>query len=75
MICEKIRTKFSDSCDLSIIFVVISFLVSVVADVPVPGYQAYLQFEYQVLIGQCSDADTQYRQLFKVLCATEDVTG
>jgi hypothetical protein len=71
--------------DLSIKFVVVVFLVSAVpkmADVSVQGYQAFwadkrasLQSEYQVLIGQCPDADTQYRQLYKVLCAIEDVAG
>lgn len=53
-----------------------------IADITVPGYQAFwadkhasLQSEYQVMIGQYPDADTQYRQLFKVLCAIEEMAG
>jgi hypothetical protein len=49
---------------------------------PVPGYQAFwaekrasLQVEYKTLIGNYLDADTQYRQLFKMLCNIEDVAG
>jgi hypothetical protein len=52
------------------------------ADVSVPGYQAFwaykrasLKSEYQVLIKQYPDADTQHRQLFKLLCDIEDVAG
>jgi hypothetical protein len=52
------------------------------ANAPVPGYQAFwaerrasLQSEYQVLIEQYHDADTQYKLLYKNLCDTEDVTG
>jgi hypothetical protein len=52
------------------------------AAVPVPGYQAFwadkrasLQAEYNTLIEKYPDADTQYRQLYSALCATEDVAG
>jgi hypothetical protein len=52
------------------------------AAAPVPGYQAFsaekrasLQAEYKTLIENYPDADTQYRQLFKVLCSIEDVAG
>jgi hypothetical protein len=52
------------------------------AAVPVAGYQAFwadnrssLQAEYKTLMGNYPDADTQYRQLFKVLCDIEDVAG
>jgi hypothetical protein len=52
------------------------------AAAPVPGYQAFwaekrasLQAEYKNLIGNYPDADTQYRQPFKVLCNIEDVAG
>jgi hypothetical protein len=52
------------------------------AAVPLPGYQAFwaekrasLQAEYKTLIKNYADADTQYRQLFKVLCSIEDVAG
>jgi hypothetical protein len=52
------------------------------ADVPVPGYQAFwadkqasLQSEYEVLRRQYPDADTQHRLLFQILCAIEDVAG
>jgi hypothetical protein len=45
------------------------------AVVPVPGYQAFwadkrasLKSEYRVLIKQYADVDTQYTQLFKLLC-------
>jgi hypothetical protein len=48
---------------------------------PLPGYQAFstekrvsLQAEYETLIENYPDADTQYRQLFKVLCNIEEVT-
>jgi hypothetical protein len=44
------------------------------ADIPVPGYQAFwtdtcnkLKSEFQQLIGQFSDADAQLKQLFKVI--------
>jgi hypothetical protein len=52
------------------------------AAAPVPGYQAFwaekrasLQAEYETLIENYPDADTQYRQLFKVLCKIEEVAG
>jgi hypothetical protein len=52
------------------------------ADAPVPGYQAFwaerrasLQSEYQVLLKQYPEADTQYRLLYKTSCDTEDVAG
>jgi hypothetical protein len=48
----------------------------------VPRYQAFwaerrslLQSEYQVLIKQYPDADTEYRLLYKTLCDIEDVAG
>jgi hypothetical protein len=51
-------------------------------EVPVPVNQAFwakkrasLQSEYPAFIEKYPDADTQYRQLFKVLCTTEDVAG
>jgi hypothetical protein len=34
-----------------------------------------LQADYKTLIKNYPDADTQYRQLFKVLCSIEDVAG
>jgi hypothetical protein len=52
------------------------------AEVPVPGYQAFwakkrasLQSEYPAFIEKYPDADTQYRKLLKVLCTIEDVAG
>jgi hypothetical protein len=52
------------------------------ADVPVPGYQAFwtekrvtLKSEYRQLLGQFPDADAQLKQLFKVVCDIEDVAG
>jgi hypothetical protein len=49
---------------------------------PMPGYQAFwtekrasLEAEYKTLIGKHPDADTQYRQLYKAICAIEDVAG
>jgi hypothetical protein len=49
---------------------------------PVPGYQAFwakrrssLQSEYQVLVKQHPDADTEYRLLYETLCDTEDLAG
>jgi hypothetical protein len=51
------------------------------AEDPVPGHQAFwakkrasLQPEYPAFIEKYFDADTQYRELLKVLCTTEDVT-
>jgi hypothetical protein len=48
----------------------------------VPGYQTFwaerrasLQSEYQVLIKQYPNADTQYRLLYKIICNIEDVAG
>jgi hypothetical protein len=50
------------------------------ADIPVPGYQAFwtdtcnkLKLEYQQLIGQFSDADAQLKQLFKVIRDIEEM--
>jgi hypothetical protein len=52
------------------------------ADIPVPGYQAFwidkckaLNSEYKRLLSQSPDADAQLKQLFKVLCDIEDVAG
>jgi hypothetical protein len=52
------------------------------AAVPLPGHQAFwadkrasLEAEYKTLIGKYPDADTQYRQLYRTLCAIEDVAG
>jgi hypothetical protein len=52
------------------------------ADAPVPGYQAFwaerraaLKSEYQVLIKQHPDADTQYRLLYNTFCIIEEVAG
>jgi hypothetical protein len=49
---------------------------------PLPGYQAFwthkrktLKSEFQQLTGKYPDADTQLRQLFRVLCDIEDVAG
>jgi hypothetical protein len=53
-----------------------------VADIPVPGYQAFwtdkrkaLKAEYKRLLSQSPDADAQLKQLFKVLYDIEDVVG
>jgi hypothetical protein len=50
------------------------------ADIPVPGYQAFwtdtynkLKSEYQQLIGQFPDADAQWKQLFKVVCDIKEM--
>jgi hypothetical protein len=50
------------------------------ADIPVPGYQAFwtdtcnkLKSEYQQLIGQFPDADAQLKQLFKVIRDIEEM--
>jgi hypothetical protein len=52
------------------------------AGTPVLQYQAFwaerrasLQSEYQVLIKQYPDVDTQYRLLYKTVCNIEDVAG
>jgi hypothetical protein len=52
------------------------------ADIPVPGYQAFwldkrkaLKTEHKRLLSQSPDADAQLKQLFKVLCDIEDVAG
>jgi hypothetical protein len=52
------------------------------AGAPVPGYQAFwaerrasLQSEYQVLLKQYPDADTQYRLLYTTICNIEDLAG
>jgi hypothetical protein len=52
------------------------------AGAPVPGYQAFwadkrasLEEEYKTLVGKYPDADTQYLQLYRTLCAIEDVAG
>jgi hypothetical protein len=52
------------------------------ADIPVPGYQAFwttarksIKGEFQRLVGQHPDAEEQLRQLFKILCDIEDVAG
>jgi hypothetical protein len=52
------------------------------ADIPVPGYQAFwigkrktLNAESKRLLSQSPDADTQLKRLFKVLCDIEDVAG
>jgi hypothetical protein len=50
------------------------------ADIPVPGYQAFwmdiykkLKSEYQQLIGQFPDADAQLKQLLKVIRDIEEM--
>jgi nitroreductase len=50
------------------------------ADIPVPGYQAFwtdtcnkLKSEYQQLIGQVPDADAQLKQLFKEIRDIEEM--
>jgi hypothetical protein len=50
------------------------------ADIPVPGYQAFwtgtcnkLKQQYQQLIGQFPDADAQLKQMFKVICDIEEI--
>jgi hypothetical protein len=52
------------------------------AAVPMPGYQAHwadkrqtLKLEYQQLVAQFPDADSQLKQVFKLLCNIEDVAG
>jgi hypothetical protein len=52
------------------------------ADIPVPGYQAFwttarktIKGEYQRLLAQQPDAEEQLRQLYKILCDIEDVAG
>jgi hypothetical protein len=52
------------------------------AAVPVPGYQAYwadkcqtLKSEYQQLVEQFPHAESQLKQLFKLLCNIEDLAG
>jgi hypothetical protein len=52
------------------------------AGAPVPGYRAFwaerrasLKSEYQVLIKQYPDADTQYRLLYKTISTIEDAAG
>jgi hypothetical protein len=52
------------------------------AEVPVLGYQKFwknkqrtLKSEYHILVGQDPDADTQVKQVFKVLWDIEDLTG
>jgi hypothetical protein len=57
-------------------------VVPKMADIPVPGYQAFwtdqrkkLKSEYQLLNSQFPDADAQLKQLFKVHCDIEDVAG
>jgi hypothetical protein len=52
------------------------------ADIPVPGYQAFwidkgkaLKTEYKRLLNQSPDGDAQLKQLFKVLSDIEDVAG
>jgi hypothetical protein len=52
------------------------------AAAPVPQYQAFLvgkraslQAEYKTLLENHPDADTQYRQLFEMLCNIEEVPG
>jgi hypothetical protein len=52
------------------------------ADIPVPGYQAFwttaresIRSEFQRLVGQPPDAEEQLRQLYKILCDIEDVAG
>jgi chaperonin cofactor prefoldin len=51
-------------------------------DVPVPGYQTYwtnkgstLKSEYQTLVQQYQDADTQLNPLSKVMGDIEDMAG
>jgi hypothetical protein len=51
-----------------------------IADIPVPGYQSFwidqrktLKSEYQLLKSKFPDADTQLKQLFKVLCGIKHV--
>jgi hypothetical protein len=51
-----------------------------IADIPVPGYQAFwmdtckkLKSDYQQLIGQFPDTDTQLKQLFKVICDIKEM--
>jgi hypothetical protein len=50
------------------------------ADIPVPGYQAFwtgtcskITSEYQQLIGQFSDTDSQLKPLFKVIRDVEEM--
>jgi hypothetical protein len=57
-------------------------VVPEMAAVPLPGYQAFwtdkrasLQAEYKTLKENYPEADTQYRQLFKVLCDIEVVAS
>jgi hypothetical protein len=52
------------------------------AENPVPAHQAFwakkrasLQSKYPAFIEKDPDTETQYRQLFKVLCTIEDVAG
>jgi hypothetical protein len=52
------------------------------AAAPVPGYQAFwadrrssLKSEYQVLIKQFPNADSQYRLLYETICDIEDLAG
>jgi hypothetical protein len=52
------------------------------AETLMPGYQAFwaeehvsLKSEYRQLLGQFPDADAQLKQLFKVMCDSEDVAG
>jgi hypothetical protein len=52
------------------------------ADIPVPGYQAFwtnkrktFKAEFGKLVEQYPGAEPQLRQLFKVLCDIEDVAG
>jgi hypothetical protein len=52
------------------------------AGAPVPGHQAFwaqrrasLQSEYQVLLKQYPDADTQYRLLYTTMCNIENLAG
>jgi hypothetical protein len=59
-----------------------SGLLSKMADIPVPGYQAFsttkrkmFKAEFQKLVGQYPDAEARLRQLFKVLWDIEDVEG
>jgi hypothetical protein len=52
------------------------------ANVPVPGYQAFLtnkrktlEAEYQKLVRQYTNLQAQPKQLIKVLCDIEDMAG
>jgi hypothetical protein len=52
------------------------------ADVPLPGYQKFwkdkkttLRAEHQSLVAKYPNAETQLKQLFRILCDIEVVAG